>query len=447
MVMKTEVKDKVVNWLTQNPFVYSVLTSKPVHKLLEIGVSRYVYSLRDPQSPETINPSNKTLLKKVSVLERIGQFVLPNKQERVFEPKITGVIGSDLKTAIAKETDTNSTLKLRRTLGLMGEKYLNKVLLDFAVVNFGLGTLKERFLVQEDQPAFHYLALQVNSECNARPRCLGCFAEQDTNKLSAETLDRVQGEAISLGSRFTIIIGGEPLLEKKVLLDLFKRYNGMPFFVATNGILVDDAYAEEIADLDNVFTFINIPGLEATTNTIRRNPNAWRNIQRAAGNLKKYGAASGFASTVYQTNYREVSSGEFVQQMIDFNMMLGFYFGYTDPLGCAPKTELALTSEMNEEFSQRVEDASAKYPMYLVDTSGGREKIIGGCPAGRNFLLYVHSDGRVAGCPMAPQTDASINVNNLPLSTILKTPYFERIRQERPSCLRSPRFWSNLQRE
>lgn len=421
--------------------VCSVLTSEPVHKLFEMGVSRYVRSLRDPQNPGSINPSNETLLGKLGTLEKLSRVFLPDERERVFESRIAGTLRKDLEKAVESGVDSNSTLKLKRTLGLMGERYLKGVLLDFMVVNFGLGTLKGRTLAAQGEPTFNYLALQVNSECNAKPRCQGCFAEKDKSKLSDDTLDRVQDQAISLASRITIILGGEPLLEKKKLLKLFHKYNKTPFLVATNGILLDDAYAREVADLGNVMTFINVPGLESTTNGIRRNPNTWNSIRQAAENLKKYQAASGFASTVYQTNFMEVSSGEFVQEMIDLDMILGFYFAYTDPLGCSPKTELALTPEMNEEFSRRIQDISSNYPLYLIDTSGGRERILGGCPAGRRGLIYVASNGSVGGCPMVPQLDNELNVNNLPLSAVLKAPYFERIKQERPACLRSPEFW------
>ncbi|MCR4305858.1 MAG: radical SAM protein [Candidatus Daviesbacteria bacterium] len=440
-MFKEGIKDRAVGWLTRNPLVYSALASEPVHELLKAGISMYVRSLRDPQNPEILNPSNETLLKKLGTLEAINRFFLPEK-ERVFESNLANTLRKDLEKATIDGVEANSISKLKRTLGLMGERCLNKVLLDFMVVNFGLGTLKKHLLVQQGEPSFNYLTLQVNSDCNAKPRCPGCFAENNTSKLSDEVLDRVQGEAVSLASRFTIIIGGEPLLEKKSLLALFRKYNRTPFLIATNGILLDEDYAREVADLGNVITFINTPGLEDTTNKIRNNKSAWTQINKAAENLKKYHAASGFTATVYQNNFMEVSSGKFVQQMVDFDMMLGFYFAYAEPLGCSPNTELALTLEMSEEFSRRVQDVSNNYPINLIDTSEGRERILGGCPAGRRDLIYVQSDGNVGGCPMVPQSDGKLNVSKLSLREILRAAYFERIKKEQPSCLNSSQFWS-----
>jgi MoaA/NifB/PqqE/SkfB family radical SAM enzyme len=420
---------KVANWLTSKPFAYPVLASEPVYHLFRIGISAYVRSLR--------NPTNATLLGKLDRAEQLGSSFLPNEQERIFESQSTSILKQDLETSITNGTDTNSTQKLKRTLYLMGEKYLRIALLDFMVVNFGLGTLKDRLLAKQGMPSFHYLTLQVNSECNAKPRCPGCFAERDKGKLSFDTLDQTQHDAIALASRLTIIVGGEPLLEKESLFKLLRKYNRTPYLLATNGILLDDDCAEEMADLGNVITFINTPGLESTTNTVRRNPNAWNQIQSAAENLQRHHAASGFISTVTQANFREVSSGKFVKQMVNFGMMLGFYFAYTNPLSCSPQEELALTHTQTQEFSQRIKEVSGQYPMYLVDTTNGREKLIGGCPAGRTALIYVQSDGRVAGCPMVPQTNAELNVNRLSLTKILQSSYFQRVRKERPSCLRT----------
>lgn len=435
-------REKTVGRLAQSPLVYRALISEPAQRLLEIGVSAFTRSLRDPIDPNNINPSSETMLKKLSLIEGIGNCFLPEK-ERVFESRIAASLRRNLKSTTESGEDTNSVKKLKRTLNLMGERYLNKLLLDFMIGNFGIAPLRERLLTEQGQPSFHYLAMQINSECNAQPRCPGCFAAKNESKLSDETLDRVQSEAILLGSRFSIIVGGEPLLEQDKLFKLFRKYNRMPFLVATNGILLDDEYARKVAELGNVITFINIPGLESTTNKIRRNTKAWDNIRQAAESLRKYRAAAGFVSTVFRTNFEELSSKEFVKQMADFGMMLGFYFAYTDLLGCSPKTELALTPEKTDEFSRRIDDISGQSLMYLINTSGGRENLIGGCPAGRADFGYIQSDGNVGGCPMVPQLNGELNVNRHSLADILKSSYFDHIRKEQPSCLRSPELWSS----
>ena len=435
---------KVAHALARNSLVHRALNSEPVHWGLDkLVVSLYIRSLRDPENKSRINPTSETMLGKLGKLERIIHPFFPDR-DRVFETKMGGSIRTNLEKSIETGEETNLVRKIKRTMNLMGEKYLKTILLDYLVVNFGLGTLNEYFLAKEGKPFFHYLALQVNSECNAQPRCPGCFAARDKDKLDFATMDKTVGESKALGTRFTIALGGETLLEKENLFKLFRKYPRMPFLVATNGILVDEAYAKEVSEMGNVITMINTPGLEPTTTKIRRTPEAWESIRKAAENLRKYGAASGFASTVYRSNFKEVSSPEFVQQMIDFGMILGLYFGYTDPIGCSPQKELGLTPQMNEEFSQRVKDVSSTHPMFLVDTSGGREKLIGGCPAGKAGLIYVQSNGNVGACPMVPQMDKRLNVRTNSMEEILKSSYFEAIREGKPSCLRNPVFLSKL---
>lgn len=306
----------------------------------------------------------------------------------------------------------------------MGEKYLRTTLVDFGVVNFAIGKLNRRF---QGGPHLEALALQPNSDCNAKPKCPGCFAGENEGKLDYETLDKILSESKDLTSRFTIVLGGEPLLEKTNLLRLFSKYKRMPFMIFTNGKLLDETYAKTVADLGNVITFINMPGLEPTATKLRRDPNVWIDIKRAAENLQKYSAASGFSSTVYQANFEDLSSPEFAQQMIDFGMMLGFYFPYKNAVGCSPKDELALSPEMNDEFSRRVKDISTQYPLILINASDGEEKI-GGCLSAKGSIVYIKSDGNVAACPMVPQSNNKLNVKNASLREILKSPYFEFVR-------------------
>lgn len=430
----TPIISKSVNLLAKNRLVHEAINSETAYNLIDGYITRnYIRPLQ--------NPTNNNVLGCAKKLDRFAKSLIPNEKNRVLESRLLGRVIKEFE--IAKETgaDTNLTKMVKRTLSLMGEKYLRTFLVDFGTVRFGIGKLNKRF---QGKPYTEHLSMELSSTCNAKPRCPGCFAEKDEGKLDYETQDRLIAESMALGSILTVIGGGEPLLEKDNLFKLFHKYKRMPFIVATNGILLDEAYAKEVADLENVITLINIPGLESTTTKVRRTPDAWKSIKTAAENLRRFGAASGFASTVFQNNFKDVSSPEFVQQMIDFGMMLGFYFSYTDPVGCSPKTELSLTPQMNEEFFQRIKYVSDNYPLILIDSGRRAEEKIGGCPAGKANFIYVQSNGNVGGCPMVPQVDNQLNVYQMSLRDILLSPYFEFIRKEKPSCLRDPDFQKKL---
>lgn len=432
---REKMQTRVINSLAHTKIFHSFINSELARDLIGLEVSNHIRLLQ--------NPTNESVLKSINRLERLAGFLIPNDGDRTTESHMLVRLKNEFARALETGTDTNFTRKIKRTLGLMNEKTLRMLLLDFGAIRFGIGKLNRHF---QEEPYVEELAMQINSECNARPRCPGCFTRENKGTLTYETQDKVIAESINLGSKFTNIIGGEPLLEKDNLFKLFRKYNRMPFIVFTNGILLDEAYAKKAADLENVITLINIPGLKITTTKIRGDLNAWDYITKAAKNLRKYQAASGFSSTVYQTNFKDVSSSEFVEQMIDFEMMIGFYFPYTDPVGCSPQKELTLTAQTNEDFSQRIKFVSNHYPLILVDATGEKEKKICSCIDGKVRMPYIQSDGNVAGCPMAPQLNNGLNVHDVSLKDILLNPYFELIRSERPSCMRDPDFLEKLKK-
>src|SRR3989344_8960089 len=179
--------------LLEGELFRSFMNSEMGYRLLELYVSGYIKRLQDP--------TNRNVLAAIKKAEGIAAVLMPDGSDRVFESRILGAIKRNFETAEETGVDTNLTLKTKRILGLMGEKYLRTFLLDFMALRFGVGTFNERYLAKEGEPYFHYLVVQPNSECNAKPRCLGCFAATSKGVLSYETLDNVLGESIELGAR------------------------------------------------------------------------------------------------------------------------------------------------------------------------------------------------------------------------------------------------------
>ena len=411
-----------------------ILNSNLAYHLIKPTVnSLYLNPLR--------KPTNEGAMKSVSGVESLAGVLIKDPKLKVLESGVLATLKENFRKAIETGKDTNLTIKVKRTLDLMSSQVLSSLAVDFGVMGCGIKRLKQK----PSEPAIEEFAIQTRSDCNMNPRCRDCFAEDDTGKLDYKTQRRVIKEALSLGSRFNIILGGEPLLDKNNLFKLFHEFRKMPFIVATNGILLDEAYAKEVALLGNVITLINIPGLEDTTNRIRQNSERWNRVQKAAENLKKYGAASGFASTVYSDTFMELSSPEFVQQMIDFNMLIGFYFGCDNPFGCNKPTRHRMTQQMNDFFSQRAKDIADRLPIFLVDTTNGAEEKIKGCPGGNGNLLLIRSNGNAGSCPMDSQKDNELNVYTMSLKEILKSEYFELLRKRRPHCAKTPKFIRELE--
>lgn len=372
--------------------------------------------------PVSENPTNENILEHLVKFRNVAYALVPDLNDRVYE---TLLLDSAIKSfeEAANGRDSNLAKKVRRAIECVGEKGLETVIFKYGI-GLGIDSVKEHF---NGRNLLRETTIEVLTACNAVPRCPGCYAEKDGGELDEKTFRRVLRETEELSSRFTFIVGGEPLLRKEMLLRAFSKFHNMPFIVSTNGKLVDEHYAKAVAKLGNVVTLINTPGLEQTSITLRSDPNVWNDITMAAAILKKHRAMAGFATTVYQSNFKEVSSPEFVEQMISSGMVLGFYLPYQTPMGCHPGKEKPMTWEMKEQFSERVQAMSDNYPLILLDTGKGRES--GFCPASKANLVYIKADLSVSPCPWKAVSNEARNLKNHSLREVLEGNPFAAMRE------------------
>ena len=123
------------------------------------------------------------------------------------------------------------------------------------VYNFGVKGIrsvelhKRRRRRGENFPPF--LFISVISSCQLR--CQGCWVDvaAPTQKMSLDELNRIVGDAKAHGNAYFGILGGEPFLHPE-LLDLFAAHPDCYFQVFTNGQLITDEVARQLARLGNV---------------------------------------------------------------------------------------------------------------------------------------------------------------------------------------------------
>ena len=95
------------------------------------------------------------------------------------------------------------------------------------------------------------MLISPSMRCNYK--CVGCYASQYSKDedMSFESLDRIITEAKELGTRFFIILGGEPLVYRP-LFEIFEKHNDVAFQFYTNGALIDKEMARRLVELGNV---------------------------------------------------------------------------------------------------------------------------------------------------------------------------------------------------
>lgn len=109
------------------------------------------------------------------------------------------------------------------------------------------------------------LLIDPTSSCNLR--CKGCWAAdyEKGDHPTYEKLDDILTQAEKLGIMDCLMTGGEPLLRKEDILKLCAKHRKTTFGAFTNATLIDEAFVDEMARLENLNLFISIEGSREET--------------------------------------------------------------------------------------------------------------------------------------------------------------------------------------
>jgi len=275
------------------------------------------------------------------------------------------------------------------------------------------------------QPPY-FLVISPTMRCNLR--CTGCCAGRYAkgDEMPIDLLDRILTEAEAMGIRFITISGGEPFARPD-LLDLAAAHGRMYFQVYTNGTLIDDAVADRLARLGNVFPAISVEGFEAETDR-RRGPGVFREVLAAMARLRERGVFFGFSATATRRNNDRVVSDEFVDFYRAQGCAVGWYFNYI-PVGKEPDLDLMPTPQQRLHRRRRLRDLRGRLPMLLMDFWNDGA-LVGGCMAAGTYYVHINVHGDVEPCVFAQF--AVDNIHQKSLREVLDSPFFRAVRARQP---------------
>jgi len=160
-----------------------------------------------------------------------------------------------------------------------------------------------------------FIVFSPTQICNLK--CIGCYASSaaDTSAtIPYSYVDKIVGEVHdTFDSRFITISGGEPFMYKsegKTLLDIYQKYNDMFFLAYTNGTLINDKVAAELAKSANITPAISVEGFEQETDR-RRGLGTHKKILRAFDSLRQAGVPFGISVTATSQNVDLLLTDEF----------------------------------------------------------------------------------------------------------------------------------------
>ncbi|MBQ9312870.1 MAG: radical SAM protein [Bacteroidales bacterium] len=289
---------------------------------------------------------------------------------------------------------------------------------------------RNKILKEEKLNIPPFLISGISSSCNLT--CKGCYArannscgdlkDEDKGLLTANQWRKIFKEASHIGVNFIILVGGEPLLRKEVLLSA-SEVKDIIFPVFTNGTLISEDYANFFANHLNIIPILSIEGEKQSTDS-RRGIGVYDKILFAMQKFKSKDIFFGCSITVTTENFDEVTSSEFLDNIHSQGCKLIFYVEYVPT---AINTEhLAFKEEHVKQMEKKLDVLRNQYSDMIFFSFPGDEKVLGGCLAAGRGFFYIGANGDAEVCPFSPYSD--MNVAHSGLKESLKSPFFENLR-------------------
>ncbi len=269
-----------------------------------------------------------------------------------------------------------------------------------------------------------FLIASITSKCNLH--CAGCYSRcnhatvdtEPVTQLTDEEWLKIFDEADDLGISFILLAGGEPMLRRDVIETAGKKKNIM-FPIFTNGTFMDERYFELFEESRNLIPVMSIEGKREITD-LRRGPGIYDRLIRNMDELKERGLIFGASVTVTRENIREVTSGEFLNELSDRGCKAVIFVEYV-PVTDESK-DLAPGDDEREYLKSEIARLREESPRMVYISFPGDEKSSGGCVAAGRGFFHINSHGGAEPCPFSPYSD--VNIRNASLKDAIHSPLF-----------------------
>jgi len=266
----------------------------------------------------------------------------------------------------------------------------------------------EKFKAKYGEYPPTFIVISPTQVCNLN--CIGCYANSSARTAATipyPYIDRMVSEVYDFwGVRFITISGGEPFMyrsEGKTLLDIYKKYNDMFFLIYTNGTLINDEIAGELAEAANATPAISVEGFEKETDE-RRGPGTFNKILATFERLRGVGVPFGISVTSTSKNVDLLLTDEFYDFYFDEQGASYMWQFQLMPIGRGKdEMDLMVSPEQRLKLYRKWEKLLNEKKYCLADfwNSGVLAR---GCIAyGRSGgYAYVNWHGNVTPCVFIP---------------------------------------------
>ena len=173
-------------------------------------------------------------------------------------------------------------------------------------------------------PILRDLFFEVTDSCNLN--CLHCGSSclsSNRNFLDFSLIEKTLKEVASAYEPSKIwvsITGGEPLLYADLMKTIeLSRKLGFRCGMTSNGTLISEEKAKQLADAGLETIAVSIDGLKDIHDTLRNRPGSFEQALKGVENLRKYGIEAQVISVIHKKNIHQLN------EMFEFFQNHGFY--------------------------------------------------------------------------------------------------------------------------
>lgn len=292
---------------------------------------------------------------------------------------------------------------------------------------------RHRVLKREGLRVPMALALSPTMRCNLS--CEGCYSRflPKEDEMPMDVIESVVGSAVEAGVFLFVITGGEPFMRPE-MMNVYRRYRGALFLTVTNGTLIDESVASNMARSGNIFPVVSIEGACEQTD-IRRGAGIHQKALECMRILKGAGIPFGFSAVLTSTSIDAVEWEEFIDEMVDMGATVGFFNEFI-PLSGEEMHSVPDDRQL-EHFKDSLDRMRGKKPIVFVLLPDDEYDETGRCMAVGGGTFHINAQGYIEPCPFAQF--ARENIRDQSFRDILRSPFLEAIR-EHPSALQHGDF-------
>lgn len=271
------------------------------------------------------------------------------------------------------------------------------------------------------------LLIDPTSDCNLK--CKGCWSKdyESGHEISYDKFDDILDQCEKLGIVECFMTGGEPLLRKDDILKLCKKHDKMTFGAFTNGTLIDEKFADEMAEVGNMNVFLSIEGTKEE-NDYRRGEGVYDKLMESMDILRSRDIGFGFSACYHSKNYKTIASDEFLDFMREKGAWFGWMFQYI-PVGSDADTSIVCTAEQRAYVQKKISDYCEKHDIMIIDFWNNGHLSFG-CVGGGVGFAHINAKGDVEPCAFCHYSDS--NIHEVSLAEALRSKFFTAFREAQP---------------